>query len=131
MNKSEFSVFAWGVYLAIAGAGFLFIPNTLLPLFGLPTTTEVWIRVIGLLVVILGYYYMYCARASAAPFIQVTVQGRIAFCLGLVALVAMGFSAPGVLLIGTVDALGAAWTWWALRADQRSLSVASRSESHI
>ncbi len=129
MNKSAFSVFAWGVYVAIAGAGFLFIPNTMLPLFRLPTTTEVWIRVIGLLVLIVGYYYMYCARANAIPFIQVTIQGRIAFFIGLIALVVMGFSAPGLLLIGFVDTLGAFWTWWALRADQRSLSVASRSES--
>ncbi len=130
MNKSAFSIFAWGIYVAVAGAGFLFIPNALLPLFRLPTTTEVWIRVIGLLVLIVGYYYIYCARANAVPFIQVTVHGRIAFCLGLVALVVMGFSAPGLLLIGIVDALGAAWTWWALRADQRSLSISSRSESH-
>jgi hypothetical protein len=129
MTKSAFSSFAWGLYLMVAGSGFLFIPNVLLPLFGLPTTTEVWIRVIGLLVVILGYYYIHCARTNAMPFIQITVPGRIVFALGLVALVLMGFSAPGLIMIGVVDTLGAMWTWRALRVQQGDVTNVRQSVS--
>ena len=131
MTKSAFSSFAWGLYLLFAGSGFLFIPNVLLPLFGLPTTTEVWIRVIGLLVAILGYYYIHCARTNALPFIRITVPGRIVFAIGLVALVLMGFSAPGLILIGVVDTLGALWTWWALRAEQTGVTTVRRSENRV
>jgi hypothetical protein len=131
MNKSAFSCFAWGLYLVSAGSGFLFIPNVFLPLFGLPTTTEVWIRVIGLLVVILGYYYIHCARTNAMPFIQITVPGRIVFAIGLVVLVLLGFSAPGLLLIGIVDTFGAIWTWWALRAEQIGVTTEKRIENPL
>ena len=39
------------------GTGFLLIPNQLLDLFGIESTSEVWIRVVGLGAVALGIIY--------------------------------------------------------------------------
>jgi hypothetical protein len=36
-----------GIYLVGLGLVLLLIPNVILPLFGFPTTEEVWIRVVG------------------------------------------------------------------------------------
>ena len=43
----------------------LVVPNVLLPLFGLPETTEVWVRVVGMPVLILDLYY--CGAARRLP----------------------------------------------------------------
>jgi hypothetical protein len=116
MHRAARSVLVWGVYLIVAGLGFLFIPNVLLPLFGSPTTTEVWVRVVGLLVAIIGGYYVYCARNNVLPFIKITVPGRLTFALGALGLVLWGLAPPSLLLIGGLDVIGAIWTWSSLRS---------------
>jgi hypothetical protein len=119
MSRTAWSILVWGIYMIVIGLGFLFLPNAILPVFGFPTTSEAWIRVTGLLVVILGFYYVYCARSNAVPFFHATIPGRFAFALGLAALVALGLSAPPLLLLGALDAGGALWTWRALSVDEK------------
>ena len=67
MNSPGRSVLVFGVYVLLIGLSFLFIPNTLLPIFGFPTTTEVWIRVLGLLAAALRLYYFYSASRNDLP----------------------------------------------------------------
>jgi hypothetical protein len=50
MSKSALSVFVFGLYLLVVGIVMLVVPNFLLGLFSIPSTTEVWIRVAGMLV---------------------------------------------------------------------------------
>ena len=115
MTKPALSIMAWGLYEIGVGLGFLLIPNVLLPIFGFPTTTEVWIRVLALVVLALALYHIHCARNDVVPFFQITVPGRIGFAIGLVALFLMGLSGAGLLLFAIIEILGAAWTWSALR----------------
>lgn len=129
MNKSALSIFGWGLYEIGVGLGFLFIPNVLLPIFGFPTTTEVWIRVIGLIVLVLALYHIYCARNNVIPFFQITVPGRGLFAIGLVILFAMGLAGPGLILFAVLEVAGAAWTWWALRRDLANETVVARRMS--
>jgi hypothetical protein len=129
MSKSAFSILGWGLYEVGVGLGFLLIPNVLLPIFGFPTTTEVWIRVIGLIVLALALYHVHCARNNVIPFFQITIPGRVLFAIGLVALYAMGFAGPGLILFAVLEVAGAAWTWWALRTEQADTVVARRHES--
>lgn len=116
MNRAAVSALVWGIYLMGAGLGFLFMPDLMLALFRFSGTTEGWVRVIGLLVAILGYYYFYCAQNNVIPFLKITVLGRFAFALGTLVLVLLKFSEPPLLLIGATDALGAIWTWFSLRS---------------
>lgn len=115
MGRAAISALVWGIYLMVAGAGFLLIPNTLLPLIGLPTTTEVWIRVLGLLAAVLGLFFFYCARGNVVPFFRVSVAGRLVFAIGIAALVVFGFSGPSLLIFAAADLVGGIWTWVALR----------------
>ena len=57
MSAPAKSVLAHGIYLALLGAGLATIPNLLLGLLGIPEATDVWVRVTGALVFLLGYYY--------------------------------------------------------------------------
>ncbi len=116
MSQAAISIVAWGIYMMAAGLGLLFIPNTLLAMVGLPESTDVWIRVAGLLVSILGAYYANCACNNVVSFFRVTIPGRMAFAVGLIVLVALGFSGPGLLVLAGIDLMGAVWTWVSLRA---------------
>jgi len=44
------SMYAQLIYMMGMGVGFLFLPHLVLPLFGFADTSEVWIRVLGALV---------------------------------------------------------------------------------
>ena len=62
MSKAAFSVFVFSIYLLVMGFVLVVMPNHLLSLFQLPETNEVWIRVVGMLILILGLYYSTAAR---------------------------------------------------------------------
>lgn len=68
MSKSALSVFVFGLYIAVLGIVLLVAPNILLGMFGLPNTTEVWIRIVGMLVLFLGFYYTQAARKEMTDF---------------------------------------------------------------
>ena len=119
MNSASFSMKVFGAYIVLTGAGLLLAPALLLALFGLPAPAEVWVRVLGALAVVVGYYYYWaCAAAGATAFIRASVAGRLLFC-GLCVLLVLLASAPWQLLIfGALDVLGAAWTASALRGQK-------------
>jgi hypothetical protein len=57
MSDPACSVFVFGLYLLVLAIVLLVAPNFLLEMFFLPSTSEVWIRVIGMLVLFLGFFY--------------------------------------------------------------------------
>jgi hypothetical protein len=115
MSAPARTVAIFSVYMFTTGLAFLFIPNAVLPLFGFQATAEVWIRVLGLLVMIVGGYYLYCARCEVRPFFQASVFGRVAFCIGLITLAFLGLGSPMLIAFGLIDLTGAVWTGLSLR----------------
>jgi hypothetical protein len=125
MSTSAKTLFLFGLYLVGMGVGFVLMPNMLLGLFGLPETTEVWIRVVGVLALILAFYYILAARADLRIFIQWTVYARAAVIFFFSAFVLAGWVSPILILFGVVDLLAALWTAWALRKDEREAESVS------
>jgi len=117
MSKAALSVWIFSFYLYGLGVVLLVVPNVLLALFRIPATDEVWIRVVGMLVLILGYYYMTAGRNELAPMIRATVYGRCGVLIFFIAFVVEGFAPPVLILFGVVDATAAVWTLLAFRAD--------------
>ncbi len=117
MSKSATSVFVFSIYLYVLGAALVVIPNVLLSLVRLPETDEVWIRVVGMLVLILAFYYGQAARRGLTGFFRWTVYARCAVPVFFIAFVVLGFATPVLILFGVVDAAGALWTALALRAE--------------
>lgn len=115
MSKSAQSVFLFGLYLGLLGIVLLIAPNTLLGIFRLPPVTDVWIRVIGMLIFLLAYYYIQAARKELTDFFRWTVHARTAVFFFLVAFVLLKLVGPILILLGIVDLLGAIWTNMALR----------------
>lgn len=121
MQKSALSVFVFGIYLCLTGIVLILAPNVLLGLFGLPETGEVWIRVVGVLALIIGFYYIQTARMGLTGFFRLTLYTRFSVILFFGAFVLLGYISPPLLLFGAVDFAGALWTLAALRKENTSV----------
>lgn len=115
MSKPARTLFAFGIYLLALGATLVTVPNLLLGVFGMPVTQEVWIRVVGMLALILSAYDIQAARHEWDAFIRMSVPMRMTVIVFFGAFVAAGYVSPTLLLFGAVDFVAAAWTWVALR----------------
>jgi hypothetical protein len=118
MSKAARSVFVFGLYLVLLAIVLLVAPNFLLGLFFLPSTTEVWVRVVGMLVLFLGFYYVQAGRKELTDFFRWTMYPRSTVILFFAAFVLLGFAKPPLILFGVVDLLGVIWTGLALRASK-------------
>lgn len=115
MTRAARSIVYFGVYVFVTGLVLLLVPNVLLSIFGLGSTTEVWIRVLGCVATALGAYYVVMGRAEATAFFEATLWGRGWIFLSFLGLVLVGMAKPPLVLFGVVDLLGAIWTWRALK----------------
>jgi hypothetical protein len=110
MSPAALSVFVFGIYLAAAGIGFLFVPNTVLPMFKFPKTNEPWVRIMGFLIVLIGFYYIVAARNELNVFFWATVIGRFSVLICFIALVVTKKAQPMLIAFGVIDSAGALWT---------------------
>ena len=110
-------VFAW--YLFVLSAALILVPNRLLSLFCIPATPDVWIRVVGMLVGFLAFYYLRASQTGLDTFIAWTVPARLSVIVFFGAFVALGLAPPALILFAVVDALAALWTWYAFRRSPR------------
>ena len=117
MSKSARSVLIFGWYLVALGGALIAIPNVMLGMFGLPTTSDVWIRVVGVLVLCLAFYYIQAARHGLTPMLRWTVYARSSVFICFAAFVLLGLAEAPLVLFGAVDLAGALWTYWALRSE--------------
>jgi len=115
MSDPAKTVLAFGWYAIILGAVLVLAPNLLLATVGLPPTEEVWIRVVGMLLLFLGGYYLLAARAEWTAFFRMSVWFRGLVILFFAVFVVLGFVKPVLLGFAVVDLLAALWTASALR----------------
>jgi uncharacterized membrane protein len=114
MSHPARSITVFAGYLVLLGLTLLVAPNLLLTTFGIPPTNEVWIRIVGLLVLILAFYYIQAARKEMTDFFRWTVPARSAVIVFFVAFVFLGWVKPVLILFGAIDLAGAIWTTLAL-----------------
>src|SRR5947207_2470686 len=107
MSGPARSLFIYGIYLAVVSIILIVTPNFVLPLLGLPTSSEVWIRVAAVLALLLAFYDIQAARNELSPFIRWSVftRGSVIFFFG--GFVLLGFIGPGLLIFGVIDLLAA------------------------
>jgi hypothetical protein len=119
MSKSARSMFVFGIYVAVLGIMLIVVPNFLLRI-SRTSTTEVWIRVVGLLLLYLGFYYTQAARKEMTDFFRWTVYTRSTVIVFFAAFVLLGFARPPLIMFGVIDLLGAIWTGLALRSARKT-----------
>jgi hypothetical protein len=119
MSPSARSVRVFSFYLLLLGGANLLAPNRVLLLFGMPPTQEVWLRVVGMLLLMLSYYFFRASGAEMRDFLRWTSHGRLAAPVCFTAFVLLGLAPPILILFGVVDAAGAVWTLACLRREGR------------
>ncbi len=77
MSKSAFSLRVFSIYMFALGLILVIVPNLLLSIFGFLETHEVWIRVVGALVLILGYFYYMASRIELQIFFRWSIAARL------------------------------------------------------
>jgi hypothetical protein len=110
-------VFVFSVYLYLLGFVLVVTPDTLLRIFKFPETDGLWIRVVGMMVIILGFYFSHVARAEIRPFFVWTVIARTSVLLFFIAFVIAGLAPPALILFGVIDFAAAMWTLFAIRSE--------------
>ncbi len=123
MSAVARSLVVFGWYLVGFGALLVFAPNLVFGVFGLPPTEEVWIRVAGVLVLVIGYFDVRAGREDFLPYARLTVHARVAVLVFFVAFALAGLVKPIAILVGAVDFAGALWTAAALRRDPRGKTL--------
>jgi len=119
MSRSALSVFVFGIYVAVLGLLLIADPNPLLALVGIAPTDEVWIRLAGMLLLILGFFYVQAGRADLVPFFRWTLVTRLGAAVFVTGFVLAGWIGPVIILFWLGDLAGALWTWSALRREGR------------
>jgi len=115
MSKKAVSVFVFGIYYLMSGLTYLAMPDFTLSLLGFPVEGTLYFRIAGIVMGIVGYFYIQTARQELDQFFRLTVNTRSAAFVLLVALVVLGLAQPMLGFFGFVDLLGAIWTWLVMR----------------
>ena len=115
MSYPAKTLFGFGCYLLVLGTALVLFPNAVLSLFRVAPTIEVWIRVTGMLVLILGAYDILAALSELHQFIRWSVPLRASVIFFFAVFVLLGYAPAILLLFGLIDLACAAWTWIALR----------------
>ncbi|EKD85581.1 MAG: hypothetical protein ACD_37C00684G0007 [uncultured bacterium] len=109
------TVLYFGIYLLFEGAILFFVPNVLLSLAGLPETNEVWIRLVGMSLLILGYYYIRSAYKELKEFFYWTVQIRILQFFVIISIVLFNLGEAVLISFAFVEFVSGLWTWRAIK----------------
>ena len=118
MKKSATSVFVWGIYAVFSGITFLLVPNLPLTLLGLGESQEVYPRLLGVAITMLGYFYIRAARQeSMTPLYAWSVHARMGLSVAIIVLVILDLAKPAMLGFAVTELAGSLWTALALRAE--------------
>lgn len=125
MASAAFTIKVFGIYVVATGIGLLLAPNLVLGPLGVPEAKEVWLRSLGALAIVVGYYYLACAAGNARAFFVATVKGRVLFFALGIGLILFANGPWQIALFGLIDVAGAIWTWMALRAEEGAPAAAA------
>ena len=124
MSPAAKSVYYFGFYLYVIGLTLIFAPNFLLSTLQIPTTNEVWIRVVGVLAFCIGYYYHRNAANNDVQFCRTTITTRAFVFVCFASFAMMKLASPMLVGFGAIDLAGALWTWSALRKTRTATATA-------
>lgn len=103
-----------GTYALVGGLSLLVYPNEL-TMIGFDPQGDLWLRVFGLEVAVLGFFYLRAAQQENTNFFKASVYGRLSFTLILFIMVVLDLAKINLVLLGVPDFLTAIWTTIGLR----------------
>ncbi len=109
------SLFVHAIYLVLTGLQLVFVPNMLLGMFGFDPTAEIWIKVLGIVVLSLSILYFTVNKHGSPEVVRATVLMRFFVGSGFVLLVLFGQTKTNLILFAGIDIATAVWTWFELK----------------
>jgi len=113
--KKSLSLTVQAVYAFITGLQLIFVPNMLLGIFGFEPTSEIWIKVLGIVLISFSLVYYGIIQSGDKNILKITIYGRLIVVLGFVSLVATGLAAAPLIVFAGIDLATAIWTWFELK----------------
>jgi len=112
----------WTGYVFLLGVVMLTVPNVLLSIFQIENTDEVWIRVVGMLLIGYGMFYWTAVRSEITDLYEMSVWVRW---FVVVVLVVLAFTVGPwqLMLFAAVDLLGGLWTFLSLKGQPATAQV--------
>jgi hypothetical protein len=102
-------------FVALTGLQLIFTPNMLLRMFGFEPTTEIWIMVMGVIIVSLSPMYYQLSKSSDSTLVRTTVFMRFFVATSLVLFALLGKAALTIVLFAGIDFATAIYTWFELK----------------
>jgi hypothetical protein len=117
MSNSAKSIFFYSVSVALFGPVLLFFPNLFLEILGMAPTDEIWIRIVGLFLLVVAVYYYLAAKHELLVIIKGSVFIRLSLIFFYAAFVLLKMTPLSILIIPVLDLLTGLWTLLALRKE--------------
>jgi hypothetical protein len=114
-SKNFMSLTVQAVYVVLTGLQLIFVPNMLLSMFGFEPTTEIWIKVLGIVVLSLSIIYYTVGKQANRESVQATMYARSFVGVGFLLLVLTGQAKSALILFAGIDIATAVWTWFELK----------------
>jgi hypothetical protein len=115
MNRALKSIFIFGIYSFLMGFVLLFLPEVILPIVGLPVSTEPWLFLLGFVLICSSYYYVKSALHQNMDFARLTTHTRFVAPLVVTYLVLTKKADWHFVSFGLIDGLAGLWTWIELK----------------
>ena len=112
------SLLVQSVYVILTGLQLIFVPNMLLGMFGFEPTSEIWIKLLGIVVLPLSAVYYAIGKQGNRETVFSTVVSRGFVGIGFLLLVLSGQAKINLLLFAGVDIATAVWTWIELKKEK-------------
>lgn len=115
MSPASRSVLYFGYYLVITGVALIGIPNIFLSTFQIAETQEIWIRVVGVVVLNIGITYILMAPTNHTLFFTISAYTRATVFGWFLIFAFAGWAPMQLILFGAIDLAGAVWTFTVLK----------------
>jgi hypothetical protein len=120
MKKTEISIKVWSIYLFVLGLFMIIFPAMTVGWFGYTAEGETWIRVIGILSVVLAMYYMQMARYHIEVLYNWKIVGHTFGITCMTTFLVLGIADSRIVGTIAVELLACLWTAFALKSDKRT-----------
>lgn len=125
MKQSSLSMLVFAVYMGALCIALLLFPAPFVTFFGFSTPDPLWIRIFGLVLGILAFYYALAIREQAFRFYYWTFLGRLALFPSFLVFVLVGIAPRVLLVFGAFESGCAIWTGVALRREHQTARTGS------
>jgi hypothetical protein len=115
MNTTYKSILFQTIFLAITALQLIFIPNTFLNTFGFETTSEFWIKILGVVILALAVLYYGINQNPSTAVVKWTTYARSTATIGFVALIVTGAAPINLVVFALLDVATALWTIFELK----------------